>query len=203
VVEFHHALALLEREQFDVITHEHRSYLTCTALRPLLATHGLTVVDAERIAIYDGSVRLWARRGGEPNDAVTTLEADERAATDVSRWRDLGERAHAAASEFRGFLERTPSVVGYGAPSRASTLLHLAKVDADLLPFTVDASPAKQGGRIPGTRITIEHPDELARTKPDVVVVFPYDLVEEIVAQQRLRLDARYVVALPKLRDVS
>ena len=212
-VEIHHALALLQGAQFDVLTHEHRAYLTVGALVPLLASVGFGAVSAERLPLYGGTVRVWARRDGVADASVAAMLADEERGNAASpeRWSALGAHGREAASAFAAFLRdkhaEGTTVAGYGAPSRAATLLHLAGVvDGELLAFTVDASPAKHGRRLPGTAVDIRPPPALEEARPGVIVVFPYDLAPEIVAEWGARAAAwggTFVVALPSLRPVA
>lgn len=214
-VELHHALALLESTQFDVLTHEHRAYLTVRALLPLLESAGVRAVSAERLPLYGGTVRVWARRDGAAvaDASVEGVLADEERGDVASpeRWTALGESAREAARAFAAFLRDNRAggrtVAGYGAPSRAATLLHLAgAVDGELLAFTVDKSAAKHGRRLPGTAVDIRPPRALEEARPDVIVVFPYDLAPEVVAEWGARAAAwggTFVVALPSLRAVA
>jgi len=212
VVEFHHLLPLLEQGQFDTIRHGHWSYLSLTALARLAERHGLRPVHAVVEPVFGGSLRvLLAARpsGGEaPQDvdpSVDAVLAAERAAglDTGSGLEPFAVRAREAAAELHAFLvaERQAGrrVLGYGAPSKAATLLGLAGVGPDLLAFTVDAAPLKHGLAIPGVRVPIRPVPALAVARPDSVLVLTWDIADEVMSQ--LEADggwgARYVLPLP------
>lgn len=191
-LEFPHLLRLIERRQYDTIYHEHFSYLSLlTALRAL-ETADLLVTDVEELATHGGSLRVHARPQaavGEPSARVKmVLDAEETAglhtldghagfAPNVLRIKsDLLEFLVAAA---RG----GKSVAGYGAPGKGNTLLNHCGVRTDLLSYTVDRSPLKQGKYLPGTHIPIYPPSRLAETKPDYVLVLPWNLRDELSGQ--------------------
>ncbi len=213
-IEFHHLLGLVGECQFDAVCHAHRTYLSLTALLPLLDRHGLRVSDARAIAAHGGSLRVMAvpARGSSPAptsassyrvDAV--LEAEHAAGLDrLEGFAHLGPGAAEACDRIRSFLERSRSdglrVVGYGAPSRAATLCNAAGITPALLPFTVDRSPDKQGRYLPGCRIPIREPRAIEAARPDVVLILPWTLRDEIVEQlASIRTwGGRFAVALPQ-----
>src|SRR5580658_5068964 len=188
-LEFPHLLRLIERRQFDTIYHEHFSYLSLLTSSRALATAGLRVVDVDELATHGGSLRLYARpeeSAGEPTSRVKeVLDAEEIAGLHTV----AGHTGFAAAvfqikSELLGFLlnaaEEGKTVVGYGAPGKGNTLLNHCGIRSDLLTYTVDRSPLKQGKFLPGTRIPIHEPERLVQTRPDYVLVLPWNLREEI-----------------------
>ncbi len=191
-LEFPHLLRLIEGRQYDTIYHEHFSYLSLLTSSRVLATAGLRVVDVEELGTHGGSLRVHARpeeTAGEPAGRVKAVLAAEEAAglhtvaghegfaSDVLRIKsDLLEFLLAAAAEGR-------SVAGYGAPGKGNTLLNHCGIRTDLLAYTVDRSPHKQGMFLPGTHIPIHPPERLAQTRPDYVLVLPWNLREEISGQ--------------------
>jgi hypothetical protein len=191
-LEFPHLLRLIERRQYDTIYHEHYSYLSLLTAGRALATAGLRVVDVEELGTHGGSLRVHARpedSAGEPSTAVKAVLDDEEAAglhtleghagfaPEVMRIKaDLLEFLLTAAKEGR-------SVAGYGAPGKGNTLLNHCGIRSDLLAYTVDRSPFKQGKFLPGTHIPIYPPERLAETRPDYIVVLPWNLREEISRQ--------------------
>jgi hypothetical protein len=210
-VEFHHAARLLTETQFDLICHPHRTYLSAAALVRAFARHGLTTLDAAEIAVHGGSVRMYARRGTGPVGAsVDRVIAGERAvglggsATPVG----LAEQVDAASTRIRDFLHQARfagrTVLGYGAPARASTLLNHCGVTAELLPATVDRSAVKQGRALPGCRVPIHAPDFLAEVKPDYVLILAWTLADEIIEQMSevRSWGGRFVVPLPDVKVV-
>ena len=191
-LEFPHLLRLIERRQYDTIYHEHFSYLSLLTACRALATAGLRVVDVEELSTHGGSLRVHARpaeSAGEPAERVkAVLDAEEAAglhtvaghegfAGEVLRIKsDLVEFLIAAAQEGK-------SVAGYGAPGKGNTLLNHCGIRSDLLVYTVDRSPVKQGKFLPGTHIPIYPPERIAQTKPDYILVLPWNLREEISEQ--------------------
>lgn len=191
-LEFPHLLRLIERNQYDTIYHEHYSYLSLLTASRALGTAGLCVVDVEELSTHGGSLRVHARpeeSAGEPSTAVKAVLGEEEAAglstldghagfaAAVLRVKtDLVRFLLDAAAEGR-------SVVGYGAPGKGNTLLNHCGVRSDLLAYTVDRSLFKQGRFLPGTHIPIHAPERIAETKPDYVLVLPWNLREEISQQ--------------------
>jgi hypothetical protein len=192
VLEFHHLLPLVEEAQIDTIRHGHWVYFSLLSLRELLRQHGLIVTRAVRVPIFGGSLRVTAARlQDDPtvDASIHQILEAERAMglDDGERMAEFGRRGLAVADQFRNHLigarDAGTTVAGYGAPSKAPVLVALAGVDEDLLPYTVDLSPHKEGRRLPGTRIPIYSPDELLRQQPDEVVVLTWDIIDEVSRQ--------------------
>jgi SAM-dependent methyltransferase len=191
-LEFPHLLRLIERRQYDTIYHEHFSYLSLLTSSAALATAGLRVVDVDELASHGGSLRVYARpeeAAAEPTPNVKAVLAAEEAA---GLHTVAGHEGFAAAvlkikSELLGFLLNAAaqgrSVAGYGAPGKGNTLLNHCGIRSDLLSYTVDRSPVKQGQFLPGTHIPIYPPERLAETRPDYILVLPWNLRDEISKQ--------------------
>ena len=191
-LEFPHLLRLIERRQYD--TDLPRALLLPVAadLVRALATAGLRVVDVDELATHGGSLRVYARPGdaaGEPTANVKAVLAAEEAA---GLHTVAGHEGFAAAvlkikSDLLGFLleaaRQGRSVAGYGAPGKGNTLLNHCGIRSDLLSYTVDRSPVKQGQFLPGTHIPIYAPERLAETRPDYILVLPWNLRDEISKQ--------------------
>jgi hypothetical protein len=207
VIEHHHLLPLVDQTQFDTIRHGHWTYLSLTAFSRLAARHGLRPVRAVGEPVFGGSLRIVLAHHGSVHAADSTVAevlAAEAAASldDGNGLKLLGDRAAESAAALRAYLvglrERGRAVAGYGAPSKAAILLGVSGVGRDLLPYTVDASPAKHGLAIPGDRIPIEAVDALRERRPDTVLILTWDIAEEIVAQlETAGWGATYVVPLP------
>ena len=213
-IEFHHVLSLVARGQFDAVYHEHFQYLSLLATERAFAAEGLTVVDVEEIPAQGGSLRLYAQRSedaGTPCERVRAVRDCEIAAgmNTVDRFRTLGHDMARARSALRDFLATAhacgKSVVGYGAAAKGNTLLNCAGVGADLIAYTVDRNPHKQGRYLPGSHIPIEHPDRIRETRPDFLLILPWNLTDEIVSQMAYIREwgGRFVVAVPRLRVVD
>jgi len=210
-IEVPHLLRLIEGNEYDTIYHEHFSYLSLLTTQRVLAAAGLTVVDVEELKSHGGSLRTWSvptESAQAPSPAVARVLADEAAAglDCVEGHAGFAAQVAKVRGEFVGFLlecARTgQTVVGYGAPGKGNTLLNHCGVRADLMQFTVDRSPHKQGMYLPGTHIPILPVDALAEAKPDVVVIMPWNLRTEIEAQLEYVAGwgGQLVVALPRLQ---
>ncbi|MEA2718221.1 MAG: hypothetical protein QOJ39_85 [Candidatus Eremiobacteraeota bacterium] len=205
-IEFPHLMRLIEQTQYDTIYHEHFSYFSLLALEPVFAAHGLTVVDVEELPTHGGSLRLTLGRG-VPGARVEALRAAERAAGlhELATYRGFAERVGANKRGLLRFLldaaERGERVAAYGAPAKGNTLLNYAGVRSDLVPYTVDRNPYKQGRYLPGSRIPIETPQRLLDDPPEYVLVLPWNLADEIREQMAglARAGTRFVVAVPEI----
>ena len=191
-LEFPHLLRLIAGRQYDTIYHEHYSYLSLLTSSRALAGAGLRVTDVEELGTHGGSLRVYARpeeSAGEPGERVKAVLAAEEA---VGLHTAAGHDGFAPAvmkikSDLLRFLldaaEQGRQVAGYGAPGKGNTLLNHCGIRSDLLSYTVDRSPVKQGRFLPGTHIPIHAPERLAQTRPDYVLVLPWNLREEISRQ--------------------
>ena len=191
-LEFPHLLRLMERRQFDTIYHEHFQYLSLLTSARALDTAGLTVVDVEELNTHGGSLRVHARpteSSGEPTTRVKALLDCEEAAglATVAGHEGFAAEVLKIKSDLLEFLLGAArdgrSVAGYGAPGKGNTLLNHCGIRSDLLSYTVDRSPVKQGKFLPGTHIPIYAPERLAETRPDYVLVLPWNLRDEISQQ--------------------
>ncbi|MDR7324704.1 hypothetical protein J2S44_004954 [Catenuloplanes niger] len=191
-LEFPHLLRLIERNQFDTIYHEHYHYLTLLTARRALATAGLAVVDVEELSSHGGSLRVHARHAaaaGEPSTNVkSVLDAEAEAGLHtVEGHKGFAKAVFQVKRELVEFLltarAEGKTVVGYGAPGKGNTLLNHAGIRSDLLAYTVDRNPHKQGMFLPGTHIPIHAPERVAQDKPDYVLVLPWNLRTEISNQ--------------------
>jgi hypothetical protein len=193
-IEVQHLLTLVQRTQFDTVYHEHFQYYTLLTGQRALAAGGLTLVDVELLDTHGGSIRMWAR----PTEAVATPEVSDRvrevldaeAAAGLHAAEGYGGFALAVSKvrddlvEFLIDARRAGKrVVGYGAPGKGNTLLNFCGIRPDLLPYTVDRNPYKHGRLTPGTRIPVHPPERIAEDRPDYVLVLPWNLRDELVAQ--------------------
>jgi 2-polyprenyl-3-methyl-5-hydroxy-6-metoxy-1,4-benzoquinol methylase len=191
-LEFPHLLRLIERRQYDTIYHEHYSYLSLLTAGRALETAGLRVVDVDELGTHGGSLRVHAcpaETAGEPSERVAAVLAAEDAAGlhSVAGHAGFAGAVLKIKSDVLGFLlaarAEGKTVVGYGAPGKGNTLLNHCGIRSDLLAYTVDRSPHKQGLFLPGTHIPIYPPERIAETKPDYTLILPWNLREEISAQ--------------------
>jgi len=212
-LEFPHLLRLIERRQYDTIYHEHYQYLSLLTASRALATAGLVVVDVDELETHGGSIRVHARpadAADEPSAAVkAVLEAEAAAGLHtVEGHAGFAEAVFNIKRDLMTFLLAARAqgkvVVGYGAPGKGNTLLNHCGIRSDLLAYTVDRSPHKQGMFLPGTHIPIHHPDRIATDRPDFVLVLPWNLRVEIADQLRYVTDwgGRLVFPIPSLEVV-
>jgi SAM-dependent methyltransferase len=208
-VEFPHLLNLIRETQFDTIYHEHFTYLSLFALRTALERNGLALLDAERQAIHGGSLRVTAGLSGTPSARALALVEEEIAAgLDGPRgyegFAGRVEQVRRGLADFlQGARERGERVVGYGAAAKGNTLLNHAGATAADIAFVVDRNPAKQGRLLPGSRIPVRPVEALIEARPDHVLILPWNLAGEIVAQlpEVAAWGGRFVTAIPKLRS--
>jgi SAM-dependent methyltransferase len=214
-VEFHHLLSLISKRQFDAIYHEHFSYLSLEVTRRMFERHGLTVFDVEELTTHGGSLRVYAHRADGPPrpqgpglEAVASKEAEAGLGTEAC-YRGFDAEVRRIRRELLEFLRtqknRGKRVVAYGAAAKGNTLLNYAGVGPDLIAYVVDKSPHKQGYLLPGSHIPIVGPERLPQTKPDFVLVLPWNLSDEIAAEHAYigEWGGRFAVAVPGLRLLS
>ena len=211
-MEFPHLQRLIEGNQFDTIYHEHFSYLSFGTVEQIFAAHGLLLFDVEELPTHGGSLRIYARheRHGALTvaDAVPALRERERALgyRGLERYRGFGQQVQTAKRQLLAFLieakQQGKRIAGYGAPGKGNTLLNYCGIRTDFLDFTVDANPYKQGKYTPGTHIPILEPDALRREKPDYVLILPWNLADEIMAQAAYIREwgGRFVVPIPSVQ---
>lgn len=205
VIETPYVRDLLDRLEFDTIYHEHVFYYSLTALRALLARHGLRVIDVERVSIHGGSIRVTAAARGRPNDAVFAMMEEEAAwrPHDPETYAAFAARVDALRFELSGLLrERKASgrrLAAYGAAAKGTTLLSVIGVGEDVLDFAVDRNPRKQGRYMPGTKVRIYPPEHLLEAMPDDVLLLTWNFRDEIMKQQAeyRRRGGQFIVPIP------
>ena len=211
-MEFPHLYRLMESNQFDTIYHEHFSYLSFMTVEKVFAHHGITLFDVEELKSHGGSIRIFGRHSEDDSkpvgDRVNTLrqrELDEGFAT-LQKYRDFEENVKETKRKLLEFLIRVKregkSVVGYGAPGKGNTLLNYCGIRQDFIDYTVDRSPHKQGRYTPGMRIPILAPEKIRETRPDYVLILPWNLQKEIVEQMAYVREwgGKFVVPIPEVK---
>ena len=212
-LEFPHLLRLIEGRQFDTIYHEHYQYLSLRTSSRALETAGLRVVDVAELTTHGGSLRIYARpaeSAAEPSSQVKSVLAAEEAAGLHTFAGHLGfaREVLRIKSELLEFLlgaaGQGKSVAGYGAPGKGNTLLNHCGIRSDLVVYTVDRSPVKQGKFLPGTHIPVYAPERLAQTRPDYILVLPWNLRDEISRQLEYvrSWGGRLVFPIPELEVI-
>lgn len=211
-MEFPHLMRLMDGNQFDTIYHEHFSYFSFFTVEKVFAAHGLTIFDVEELPTHGGSLRIYARHSEDISKPVTLhvdeLRAKEEAEgfTNLEKYFSFAEKVKETKRNLLDFLinlkRNKKSIVGYGAPGKGNTLLNYCGIRADFLDYTVDRNPHKQGKFLPGTHIPIFHPDKIKETRPNYVLILPWNIKEEIMDQMSHigKWDGRFVVPIPEVR---
>jgi hypothetical protein len=209
-VEFPHLKNLVEQNQFDTIYHEHYSYFSLIAVDAAFRRHGLVIFDVDQIPTHGGSLRIYAAHASANRTitpAVIALLSEERAAgyERPEIYARFAERVVETKSRLLEFLMNArregKRVVAYGAPAKGNTLLNFCGARSEYIAFTVDASPHKQNHYLPGTRIPIRAPDAIRASKPDYVLILPWNLKDEIESQMAdvRGWGGKFVVPIPEL----
>ncbi|MGZ4672092.1 MAG: methyltransferase domain-containing protein [Ilumatobacteraceae bacterium] len=214
-MEFPHLLQLMKHNQFDTIYHEHFSYFSFLTVSKVFARHGLRLFDVDQVPTHGGSLRIY---GCHTDDAthpqsgrVALLEADERAAglDHLAGYSAFPEQVRRTKRALLRFLidarDANKSVVAYGAPAKGNTLLNYCGVKTDLVDYTVDRSPHKQNHFLPGTHLPIYAPERIAETKPDYVLILPWNLKDEIMSEMThvREWGGKFVVPIPEVTVVD
>ncbi len=209
-LEFPHLVRLVEGNQLDTIYHEHFSYFSLMTTETIFARHGLRLFDVEELPTHGGSLRIYACHEACPvHDAGDRLQAvrNDEMARGVNRmdyYSTFSEQAQETKRTLLDFLIRARRdgrrIAGYGAPGKGNTLLNYCGIRTDFLEYTVDRNPYKQGRFLPGTHVPIYHPDRIAETRPDYVLILPWNLREEIMNQLAYIREwgGKFVVPIPK-----
>jgi SAM-dependent methyltransferase len=211
-IEFPHLMRLVEENQFDTIYHEHFSYFSFLTTVAILAAHDLEVFDVEELWTHGGSLRVYASPAGQQLHSRTAavdelLEREREAGYDeVATYEGFEQQVRRTKHQLLSFLleakQEGKSVVGYGAPGKGNTLLNYCGIRQDFLDYVVDRNPYKQGKFLPGTHIPIHAPDRIAETRPDYVLILPWNFKDEIM-RQMAAIDSwggRFVVPIPETR---
>ena len=210
-LEFPHLMRLMAENQFDTIYHEHFSYFSFTTAVKIFAAHGLTTFDVEEISTHGGSLRFYARHAEDASkpvgDRVRELLAREASTgfNGLECYASFDEQVKETKRKLLAFLIKAKregkSIAGYGAPGKGNTLLNFCGIRTDFLDYTVDRNPYKQGKFLPGTHIPIFAPDKIRETKPDYVLILPWNLKAEIKEQVSYIRDwgGRFVVPIPEV----
>ncbi|HXG03313.1 MAG TPA: class I SAM-dependent methyltransferase [Candidatus Binatia bacterium] len=210
-LEFPHLERLLAENQFDTIYHEHFSYFSLTTVDRLFRDHGLRVVDVEELPTHGGSLRVYAQAAETAGPRLPRVDEvlSREAAGGLTRPERLAAFAEQVEATKRDLLEFLIAarragrrIAGYGAPGKSTTLLNYCGIRTDFLEYTVDRSPVKQGRFLPGTHIPIHPPEHLARTRPDYVLILPWNLKDEIMESVGWIRDwgGQFVVPIPEVK---
>jgi SAM-dependent methyltransferase len=210
VIEMHYLLDLIEQVAFDTVYHEHVSYWALAPMKRLFERNGMSIVDAERVPLHHGQLRVHVQRQGEGevrSSVAAVLAAEKAAGLDrFETYERFAERAQKIKRDLHQtlatFAEKGQRVAGYGAPAKGNTLLGFLEIGPGLLPYIVDRSPLKQGLYTPGTHIPIVAPERLLADQPDFVLLLAWNFVDEIMEQQSeyRKRGGRFMVPVPEVR---
>jgi SAM-dependent methyltransferase len=208
-LEFPHLVCLMQENQFDTIYHEHFSYFSFITAEKIFAAHGLTLFDVEELSSHGGSLRIYARHTGDASKAVTERVTELRRREEaygigrMETYTAFSEQVMETKRKLLDFLIQTKragkSIVGYGAPGKGNTLLNYCGIRTDFLDYTVDRNPYKHGRYTPGTHIPIFTPDRIRETRPDYLFILPWNLKNEIIAQESYIREwgGKFIVPIP------
>lgn len=214
-MEFPHLLQLILHSEFDTIYHEHFSYFSMISVRTAFARHGLRIFDVEELPTHGGSIRIYACHHGDAahvdSPRVDDVLDKERAAglDRLETYLEFSEQVLRTKRSLWRFVDDAisagKSIVAYGAPAKGNTLLNYCGVGTDVIEYTVDRSPYKQGFALPGTRIPIHAPEHVADTRPDYLLILPWNLEDEIIGDMAYirSWGGQFVIPIPEVRIVS
>ena len=211
-VEFPHLMRLMEDNQLDTIYHEHFSYFSFLTAEKIFAAHGLTLFDVEELSTHGGSLRIYARHAEDESKAVTARVHELRAREEsagfgrLDRYDSFAEQINNTKRKLLEFLIEAKRsgkrIAAYGAPGKGNTLLNFCGIRRDFLDYTVDRNPHKQGMYLPGTHIPIYSPECIKQTRPDYLLILPWNLKDEIMEQNAYIREwgGQFVVPIPSVK---
>jgi hypothetical protein len=211
-MEFPHLQRLMEENQFDTIYHEHFSYFSFVTAEKIFAAHGITLFDVEELPTHGGSLRIYGRHAEDSSNPVTQrateLRAREEAAGTMrletySRFAEQVKETKRKLLEFLIAAKRNgKKIAGYGAPGKGNTLLNYCAIRTDFLDYTVDRNPYKHGRFLPGTHVPIFSPERIHETRPDYLLILPWNLKDEIIKQNAFIREwgGKFVVPIPEVQ---
>jgi SAM-dependent methyltransferase len=211
-MEFPHVMKLIEENQFDTIYHEHFSYFSLIAVENIFAFHGLRIFDVEELPTHGGSLRIFASDQDNPTQPVSEHVMEHKARevagglATIEYYRSFGEKVKETKRKLLEYLIKVKregkSIAGYGAPGKGNTLLNYCGIRTDFLDYTVDRNPYKHGRFTPGTHIPIRQVDEIKETRPDYLLILPWNLKDEIIKQMSFirTWGGQFIVPIPEVR---
>lgn len=210
-VEFPHLLKLMNENQFDTIYHEHYSYLSLVTVKRVFESHGLNIFDVEELPTHGGSLRIYGKHCEDQSKNITSnvdkvLKDEINSGLEtLESYESFYKKVQNIKREILTFLidckNRDKKIVGYGAPAKGNTLLNYCGIKTDFLEYTVDKSQHKQGLFLPGTRIPIYSRDKIFETKPDYIVILPWNIKDEVMEQMKdvKEWNCKFVTFIPKV----
>lgn len=210
-MEFPHLLKLMQQNQFDTIYHEHFSYFSFISTQQILFKHGLTIFDVEEINTHGGSLRIFVKHVSDNSKKVSKnveqlLDKEKKYGLNcIITYKNFKQKVEKSKRNILKFFiqakEKDKTIVGYGAPAKGNTLLNYCGIGRDFFDYTVDRNFFKQGSYLPGTHIPIFSPDKIKETRPDYVVILPWNIKEEIMEQMAYIKEwgGKFIVLIPEV----
>lgn len=211
-MEFPHLLKLIEKNQFDTIYHEHFSYFSFTVAQKVFASHGLSIFNVEEIPTHGGSLRIYAcheesTRFSIKQSVNDLIEKEKQfGIMNLSVYKNFDTKVQKIKKDLLDLITRFKRegkrIVGYGAAAKGNTLLNYCEIGTQFMDYVVDKNPHKQGLYLPGTHIPIESPCKILETKPDYVLILPWNLKDEIMDQMSAirEWEGKFIIAIPEVR---
>ena len=211
-IEFPHLLNLIEKNQFDTIYHEHFSYFSLFTVMNIFSSHDLEIFDIEELSTHGGSLRLYVKHTQNNLFSITDnvkiiLDKEKEAKLDdINTYKIFSNKVYLAKKNLNDFFlsckQSNKKIIGYGAPAKGNTLLNFCKIDKNMLLYTVDKSKQKQGLYLPGTHIPIKSPEEIKKSKPDYLLILPWNLQNEIMDEMNFIRDwgGKFVIPIPEVK---
>lgn len=208
--EFPHLMQLIENNQFDTIYHEHFFYFSLITIRSIFKKHGMKIFDVQELSTHGGSIRIFVTRESNSDYKVSSnverilRHEKEEGYLDVDFYKSFDEKVQQTKSDLLELLidlkKQDKTIAGYGAPGKGNTLLNYCGIRRDFIDYTVDRNPNKQGYYLPGSLIPIFHPDKIKETKPDYVLILPWNLKDEIMNQINYVRDwgGKFIIPIPE-----
>ena len=192
-LEFPSLNKLIEQNQFDTIYHEHFSYFSCLIVEKIFSHHGLSLFDVDELNTHGGSFRIYAQHQENTDNPISEnvsrvkLMEKNKGLDKLSSYLNFKKQVEKTKQQLYSFLTEKKKqgkvIAAYGAPAKGNTLLNYCNIGTDLIDYTVDLNPGKQGHFLPGTHIPIFHPDKIKDTKPDYILILPWNIKTEIMEQ--------------------
>jgi len=211
-IEFPHLLKLMDGNEFDTIYHEHFSYFSFVTVEKVLAAHSLRIFNVEELPTHGGSLRIYACHSDNSSLPTTTRVDDLRARETregfltLDKYHMFSELVKETKRSLLDLLIRLKrggkSIVGYGAPGKGNTLLNYCGIRSDFIDYTVDLNPYKHGKFLPGSHIPIHPPDKIKETKPNYIIILPWNIKDEIIEQLSYISDwgGKFIIPIPQVK---
>ena len=211
-LEFPHLLKLLQNNQFDTIYHEHFSYFSLITLEKSFSRHGLVIFDVDELTTHGGSLRIYLKHIDNNQHPISpkvkklqNIEM-ESGLTQLKTYENFAVNVNQVKKQLQQFCmdakNKNKKIIGYGAPAKGNTLLNYCQINNELIEYTVDVNPYKQGLFLPGTKIPIKSPEVIRKDKPDYILILPWNLKDEIMNQHRYISEwgGRFVIPIPEVK---